>query len=208
MQTSLCIRLADQVVIALAAVYFFNSMLPVDPWVGVDPYTLLKPKRRARPSAASSERSPESTDTTTLSHSERPRRSQVGLFPLTVDHDAVIAEVQSATDRTRHIIDTTDVLRIAIRVDERYMAMIGIQQGKLHLHTQAEWVTEAQKNIAHTAGWMFRYPAEAEKMIQLVQYLDKAFQVLMILHEWLQSREDHLIRQRQHPRGPFLGNLD
>ena len=127
---------------------------------------------------------------------------------MTVDHDAVIAEVQSATDRTRHIIDTTDVLRIAIRVDERYMAMIGIQQGKLHVHTQAEWVTEAQKNIAHTAGWMFRYPAEAEKMIQLVQCLDKAFQVLMILHEWLQSREDHLIRQRQHPRGPFLGNLD
>ena len=182
-------------------------MLPVDPWVGVDPYTLLKPKRRARP-ASSSGRSSEPADTTTSSHSERPRRSQVGLFPLTVDHDAVIAEVQSATDRARHIINTTDVLRIAIRVDERYMAMIGIQQGKLHVHTQAEWVTEAQKNIAHTAGWMFRYPAEAEKMIQLVQCLDKAFQVLMILHECLQSREDHLIRQRQHPRGPFLGNLD
>ena len=181
-------------------------MLPENPWVGVDPDTLLKPKRRVRP-ASSSGRSSDPRKTTS-SHSERPRRSQVGLFPLTVDHDAVIAEVQSATDRARHIIDTTDVLRIAIRDDERYRAMIGVQQGKLHVHTQAEWVTEAQKNIAHTAGWMFRYPAEAEKMIQLVQYLDKAFQVLMILHEWLQSREDHLIRQRQHPRGPFLGNLD
>ena len=199
----------DQIVIALTGVYFLNRMLPVDPWEGVDPYTLLKPKRRARPSASSSGRSPESTDTTTLSCSERPRRSQVGLFPLTVDHDAVIKEVQSAKDRAKHIVDTTDILRKAIAEDEWYRTMTGVQQGKLLLHTQADWVTEAQKNIAHTAGWMVGHPAEAEKMIQLVQCLDKAFQVLMLLHDWLQNREEHIVRASRRAVLAGLGtNLD
>ena len=153
--------------------------------------------------------SPESTDTTTLSRSERPRRSQTGLFPLTVDHDAVIKEVQSAKDRASHIVGTTDILRKAVAEDEWYRTITGVQQGKLLLHTQADWVTEAQKNIAHIAGWMVGHPAEAEKMIQMVQCLDKAFHVLMMLHDWLQSREDQLIRQRRLPGGPLhLGNLD
>ena len=176
---------------------------------GVDPYTLLKPKSKARPSSSSSGMNPEPTDTTSQSRSERPRRSQDGLFPLTVDHEAVIKELQAASSRAGHIVDTTDILRVAIAEDEWYRTMTGIQQGKLLLHTQAEWVNEAQANIAHTAGWMLNHPAQSDKMIQLVQCLDKAFHVLMMLHDWLQSREDQLIRQRRHPGGPLhLGNLD
>ena len=105
-----------------------------------------------------------------------------------------------------HIIDTTDILVAALSGEDFYKITIGIQQGKLYLHTKADWITEAQSNIAHAAGWMVNHPAQAANMIQLVQCLDKAFQVLVILHEGLQAREERLIRQAR--RGPHLGYLD
>ena len=121
-------------------------MSAVDPWDGVDPHTLLKPKRRARPQVPVAVEQQQSQVPPDAAGSSPHLRPNFRLHLPSTSLDTVNREVRCASDRSAHLLTNTEELFEAVTAADTRPAL---REALHQLEVQADWAVESRRTL-HT----------------------------------------------------------